>query len=346
MAHKIGKIDLALETVERDASEPQSWHGLENVTEGLNVQNCNLRKVDIRRGKVKIFIDEEEQSEKIGLSDIGGEYPAPLIVPCIPHPLEAGKLHFLGRPYDPSSYRLFDNREFLDFAGECFKAAGMDDSLSFVTTLYDGSRMTLSRRLPEADFQDAHGHGINSYINLLNSVDGSWPVFANVSEIRTVCYNTATANLMEGGASCKHTPDALFQFIARFPDTLAEALKAHEGSANAYLAMADIPFTMSQAESFFAALVGTAKLSTRAFNVVKESLIPLFIRGRGCYGQTAADAYNAVTEYYTHNSSLEANAPDGTADQRKREARQMLLSDKLSENMERGRKALAEYSAR
>lgn len=333
MAHKIGKIDLALGTVERDASEPQSWHGLENVTESLNVQNCALRKMDIQRGEVKITVQ-------------GAEYPAPLIVPCIAHPLETGKLHFLGRPFDPSSYRLFDNREFLDFAGECFKAAGMDDSLSFVTTLYDGARMTLSRRLPEADFKDAHGHEVASYINLLNSVDGSWPVFANVSEIRTVCYNTATANLMEGGASCKHTPEALSNFIARFPDTLAEALKAHEGSANDYLAMADIPFSMSQAESFFAALVGTAKLSTRAYNVVKESLMPLFIRGRGCYGQTAADVYNAVTEYYTHNSSLEANAPDGSADQRKREARQMLLSDNLAESIEKGHKALADYASR
>lgn len=333
MAHKIGKIDLALGTVERDASEPQSWHNMETAKEGLNVQNCNLRKVEIERGEMTVKVK-------------GETYDAPLVVPCIPHPLETGKLHFLGRPFDPSSYRLFDNREFLDFAGECFKAAGMDDSLSFVTTLYDGARVTLSRRLFEADFKDAHGHEVNSYINLLNSVDGSWPVFANISEIRTECYNMATANLMEGGGSCKHTPDALSQFIARFPDTLAEALKAHEGSANAYLQMASIPFTMSQAESFFAALVGTAKLSTRAFNVVKESLVPLFIRGRGCYGQTAADAYNAVTEYYTHNFSLEANAPDGSADQRKREARQMLLSDSLSEHIEKGRKALADYVAR
>jgi len=333
MSHKIGEIDLALKTVQRDASEPVSWHGLETELESLNTENCNLRSIHIMRG---------EHTVKTEL----GVYASPVFSPCIVHPIEAGKLHFLGRPYDPSSYRLFDNREFLDFAAECFKAAGMDNSLSFVTTLYDGSRMTLSRRLPEADFKDAHGYGVNSYINLLNSVDGSWPVFANVSEIRTVCYNTATANLMEGGASCKHTPDALGDFIRRFPDTLAEALKAHEGSANDYLMMADIQLSFTQAQSFFAALVGKAKLSTRAFNVVNEGLMPLFLKGRGCYGQTAADAYNAVTEYYTHNSSLEANAPDGTADQRKREARQMLLSDTLAESMERGRKAIAEYSAR
>jgi hypothetical protein len=331
--HKIGTIDLALGTVQRDSSEPVSWHALETEKENLSTENCKLREMQIQRGAVKITVE-------------GAEYPAPLIVPCVPHPIESGKLHFLGRPYDPSSYQLFDNREFLDFAAQCFAAAGMDNRLSFITTLYDGSRMTLSRRLHEADFKDAHGHEINSYINLLNSVDGSWPVFANVSEIRTVCYNTATANLMEGGAACKHTPRALSEFIARFPETLAEALKVHEGSANEYLIMADIPLSFTQAQSFFAALVGTAKLSTRAFNVVNEGLMPLFLKGRGCYGQTAADAYNAVTEHYTHNSSLEANAPDGSADQRKREARQMLLSGKLEESMERGRKAIADYSAR
>ena len=333
MGHKIGTIDLELGTVERDESEPQSWHALETIKKGLNVQNCNLRKMEIERGEVTVKVK-------------GADYAAPLIVPCIAHPLEAGKLHFLGRPFDPSSYQLFDCGAFLDFAGECFKAAGMDDSLSFVTTLYDGSRMTLSRRLHEADFKDAHGHEINSYINLLNSVDGSWPVFANISEIRTVCYNTATANLMEGGSGCKHTPNALADFVRRFPDTLAEALTAHKGSANEYLQMADIPLTFTQAQSFFAALLGKTKLSTRAFNLTNEHLMPLFIRGKGCYGKTAADAYNAVTEYFTHNSSIEANAPDGSADQRKREARAMLLSDTLAESLERGRKALVDYSAR
>lgn len=334
MAHKIGEIDLALKTVERDASEPQSWHGLENVTESLNTENCALRGINIMRGKVGIILED------------GAEYPAPLQVPCIHHPIENGKLHFLGRPFDPSSYQLFDNREFLDFASECFKAAGMDNSLSFVTTLYDGSRMTLSRRLPEADFKDAHGHEVASYINLLNSVDGSWPVFANVSEIRTVCYNTATANLMEGGSACKHTPAALSSFIARFPAILAEALAAHKGSANDYLMMADKPLSFTEAQAFFAALLGKGKLSTRSFNVVNENLMPLFLKGRGCYGQTAADAYNAVTEHFTHTASLEANAPDGSADTKKREARQMLLSDKLHESIEAGRKMIAEYSQR
>ncbi len=333
MAHKIGEIDLALGTVERDSTEPPSWHILEKEREGLNTENCNLRKMEIISAENQVIVK-------------GEVYPTPLFVPCILHPLQTGKLHFLGKPYDPDSYQLFDSAAFLDFAAECFKAAGMDNSLSFVTTLYDGSRMTLARRLPEADFEDAHGHKVNSYINLLNSVDGSWPVFANISEIRTVCYNTATANLMEGGAGCKHTPDALSKFVKRFPDTLAEALTAHKGSANEYLTMASIPLTFSDAQAFFIAMLSKGKLSTRSHNLVNDSLLPLFVRGKGCYGQTAADAYNAVTEYFTHNSSIEANSPDGSADMKKRDARSMLLSDKLMESIEQGKKALSEYHTR
>lgn len=332
MSHKIEEIDLALGTVQRDAAEPVSWHGLETAIENLTTENCGLRAMKILRGEVKVTVD-------------GAVYPSALEVPCVAHPLEAGKLHFLGRPY-ADSYALLDTEMFLDFAKECFAAAGMDNSLSFVTTLYSGSRMTVARRLPEADFEDAHGHKVASYINLLNSVDGSWSLFANVSEIRTVCYNTATANLMEGGASCKHTPDSLSNFIASFPAILAEALTAHKGSANDYLQMAGTPLTASQAQYFFAALVGTSKLSTRAANLVSNSLLPLFNTGRGCYGKSAADAYNAVTEFYTHNSSAEGNAPDGSADMRKREARKLLLAPDLAATLEKGRKALADYLAK
>lgn len=333
MAHKIGEIDMALGTVERDASEPPSWHVLEKEREGMSTENCGLREMHVMKGENKVTVE-------------GEVYETPLFVPCIRHPLEVGKLHFLGKPYDPSSYELFTPGAFLDFAAECFKAAGMDNSLSFVTTLYDGSRMTLSRRLHEADFKDAHGHEINSYINLLNSLDGSWPVFANISGIRTVCYNTATANLVEGGSGCKHTPNALNEFIRRFPAVLAEALAGHKGNANDYLVMAGVPLTFSQAQSFFTALLGKGKLSTRAYNTVNDALLPLFMRGKGCYGESAADAYNAVTEYYTHNGSAEANAPDGSADQKKREALSLLVSNDLNETLERGRKLYVDYCAK
>lgn len=332
--HAIEKIDLALGTVQRDASQPISWHGLETPYEGLTTDNCALSQLETKRGSVAVTFD-------------GVAYPSPLIVPAIAHPLEAGKMHFLAAPYAPDTYELFDAREFCAFAKDCFTAAGLDNGVSFVSTLFSGSRMILSRELPEAGFEDAHGHKVKTYINLLNSVNKAWPLFANVSEIRTVCFNTATANLMQGGASVPHRPEALRAWVANFPQLLADAILTHKGSANDYLMMSEIPMTTGEAQAFFVALVGTSKLSTRAYNVANEGLLAEFNKpSLGTYGKSAADAYNAVTRYYTHNGSAEANAEGGTSDTRKREAKEMLLSDSLAETLEKGRKSLADYLAK
>ena len=88
-------------------------------------------------------------------------------------------------------------------------------------------------------------------------------------------------------------------------------------------------------------MIGGEKLSTRANGVIQEGLLPLFSKGRGCYGESAADAYNAVTEFYTHNGTVEANSVGGTSDNRKREAKEMLLSDSLMEKIEKGKALVA-----
>jgi hypothetical protein len=163
----------------------------------------------------------------------------------------------------------------------------------------------------------------------------------NVSEIRTVCANTANMNLREGGVSCKHTPDALNAFIKNFPTVFAEALKAHGTSANDYLRMHDVRVTKDDARAFFAALLTSqSKLSKTAYNTVNDELFPLFVKGRGCYGESGADLYNAVTEHYTHNGTAEANAPGGTSDARKQEAKTRILDKDLPATLERGRKLL------
>ena len=325
--HQIEPEDIALGTVERHESEPVSWHGLESVRENLATDNCGLAEMKVESLEMQVMRN-------------GEPYGSTLRVPAVPHPMEEGKLLFLGKPFE-STYRLFDNEEFLAFAQRCFDAAGLDKSLAFTTTLFAGRRVTVAKHIPEADFKDAHGHEIKSYFNLLNSFDGTWPVFANISEIRTVCFNTATANLSEGGATVRHTPDALENFVRRFPDLFATAIQDHKGSANDYLALAEIRLSKSDAEGFFAALIGGSKLSTRANGIIQESLLPLFSKGRGCYGESAADAYNAVTEYYTHNGTVEANSVGGTSDNRKREAKELLLSDSLMEKIEKGKELIA-----
>lgn len=332
MAHKIEQIDLDLGAVERHNEESVSWHKLEDVRHGLSVENCGLREVDV-------------QAADCILSLNGERIESNLSVPVCRNKTN-GKLITLGKPYE-STYQLFTPAQFVDFAGECFKAAGLDSKIAFTTTLFEGRRMTLAKHIPEADFNDAHGHGIKSYFNLLNSMDGTWPLFANISEVRTVCFNTATCNLSEGGSSVRHTPDALSAFIKRFPQTFADALAMHGTSANDYLIMADLQFNASRARHVLSHVLSTGnKLSSTAANLIDNKLIPLFVRGRGCYGQSAADVYNAVTEHYTHTGTLESNEVGGTSDKRKQEVKKALLSDKLPEYIEHGEKMYAESLVR
>lgn len=331
--HKIEIEDIHLKSVERHQDESMSWHGLEEVRENLGVNNCGLRDIDVQVADVKLTLN-------------GKEHPSQLKVPCVANPVpgQEGKLLMLSKPYD-ETYRLFSPRDFVDFAGQCFKQAGLDEEIAFTTTLFSGRRMTISKRIKSADFKDARGNEFYSYINLLNSLDGSWPVFCNVSETRCVCQNTATANLNVGGASVRHTPDALTKFIQRFPETFAEAIKTHESSANDYLLMSDIPFSTSQAAYFYAYLLtdGKGTLSTTSFNIIENSLLRLFKQGAGNLGDNGADIYCAVTEYYTHKGTLESNNAGGSSDTKKRKCKSLLLSDNIQEIIEKGKKIYLDY---
>jgi hypothetical protein len=344
--HHIKTEDLKIGAVERHHEQPVSWHGLESVRENLSVANCGLREINVQVGEINMGtqvtpwaapyimnpltqeefdnVDEDEKEER------GDEEYSPVL--------------FLSKPFDRKSYELFTPAQMVDFAGLCFKEAGLDDSIAFTTTLFRGRRQTIAKEITEASFKDGNKHEVKSYINLCNSVDGSWKFFVNISEIRTVCFNTASANIGIGGTSCKHRPDAMAAFLKRFPAIFAQALKDHKSSANDYLRLAGIEMTLEQAQRFFAALLvkgeDDAKLSRVAYNRVEGDLSSLFVKGKGNYGVSAADAYNAVTEYYTHNYSEEANAPGGTADNCKRNAKEMLLSDKLPATLERGKQLL------
>jgi hypothetical protein len=348
--HHIKIEDLGLGAVERCETQPVSWHGLEKTRVALSVGNCGLRNINVQVGEINM-----------------GANVTPWAVPFVKNPVtreefdnapedekeergdeEYNDILFLSKPFDRKSYELFTPAQMVDFAGLCFKEAGLDDSIAFTTTLFRGRRQTIAKEIVEASFKDGKNHEVKSYINLCNSVDGSWKFFVNISEIRTVCFNTASANIGIGGTSCKHRPDAMAAFLKRFPVIFAQALKDHKSSANDYLKLANVEMTLEQAQRFFAALLvkgeDDAKLSRVAYNRVEGDLSSLFVKGKGNYGVSAADAYNAVTEYYTHNYSVEANAPNGTADNFKRNAKEMLLSDKLPATLERGKQLLMDVA--
>lgn len=366
MSSGIGKYDLALGAIQRDASEPISWHGEETAVENLTIESCKLASLSVQVDAMHLATKVPGKGVLKGKL-VNGFVDTGYSIASLANPLfkgvenesETGETTkeekepariYVSKPY-LGTYQLFTPNDFISFVGECLKAAGLPNKLAFTTTLFDGSRMTAAVRLAGADFKDAYGHEVTSYINFLNSMDGTYPLFVNNSEIRTVCNNTATANLNLGGASSRHKPEAMANFVANFPLTLAEAIAQHGNSMNDYLQMAEIEMNAEKALAFFYSLLtqgaGEKRLSTRSYNVSNDELMAQFSNAaKGTYGKSAADAYNAVTYVYSHDTSLESQAPGGSADNRKRLARELLLSATLDAQIERGRKLGAEYIAR
>ena len=66
----------------------------------------------------------------------------------------------------------------------------------------------------------------------------------------------------------------------------------------------EIPVKLDQARPLFAGWIAeeTNGLSTRSFNTVGR-LTELFTRGAGNRGETLLDAFSAVTDFYSHESS-------------------------------------------
>lgn len=325
----IEEMDKELGTVERDSMEPQSWHGEENVREDMTLDHCQFAQTQVRASEVQHVIDGEVVESEESAS------------PVIWNPVRE-KWMSIGSTFNPKTYRLFLVAEIIAFIRACFQAAGLNDSISFTTTLFSGRRWTVSKAA--GNYKDHRGNEIRGYLNFLGSWDKSWSLFVNHSSIRTVCFNTATANLLMGGCHCKFTPEGIARFVQSFPAIFADALKSGEEMANQYLIMADINFTLSETKAFFAQLLAKdGKLSVTAYNAIEDHLSALFKYGKGCYGENAADVYNAATEYYTHEYDAEANATGGTADTMKRSALVHLIGPNLPERIDKGKEILSKF---
>lgn len=329
MAHKITAIDLAIGAVQRHQEESVSWHGLEAVKEDLSTENCGLGEIEVKLGDVKITHE-------------GKEFDSSYKVAFMDHPITEDEILFFSQPFDENTYQLFTPKEFVAFADECFKEANLGNKISFTTTLHEGRQMSISRALPESDFKDARGNEIKTYFNLFNSLDKTIPLFANISEKRTICANTMMSNLNTGGASAKHTPESIASFVKNFPKVLSEAIKEHANSANDYFMMFDIPFSIKQARQFYAYMLAgkESRIGKRTIDTIESDLLKLFVNGRGTKGENGADVFCAVTEYYTHKFSAEANSINGRAHHFKTLAKSLLLNNNLEQILEQGKKVI------
>lgn len=192
-------------------------------------------------------------------------------------------------------------------------AAAFGDGAAVVETagvLDGGRRLFLSARLP-GDFRPigTRGDGIDLYLSLVTSHDGSISGTALASPIRPVCANTVRAALRSARFryAVRHTPN-----VAAHARDVAQALagirRYHEQASETFSALAERQMSESELRSFLSALFpdpkreeGAEPVETPAVTRAKRERVRELFEGEGdgadLAGRTAWGALNALTQF-------------------------------------------------
>jgi len=201
-----------------------------------------------------------------------------------------------GPSYNPSSVALFKSivaKAFENVPHKIVSAGTVDDRCK----LFCSIQTTDGFRIGDREFKD--------YISILDSFDKSTSLTARYSNVCCVCSNTVAMALKAGTeiGKAKHTAmlemnvQRLLDAIDQFVGTSAQ-FQAMLKEANATTCSRD------EARAWITGIQGrnTDSLS----NGLKQKtarIIELFDGGRGNQGRTRLDAFSAITEFETHEST-------------------------------------------
>lgn len=215
----------------------------------------------------------------------------------------------IGKPYCPKTYKPVFNVEFLAIAEKlCAKFPGAVPIS--IGSLRNRARVFVTLQLPAGNGGNfsAGGREFKGLFNLLNSFDQSCPVMGVGSNVCTVCDNTFSANMASGfadedcsSAIAKHT---LGLDLADLTQAMQDSISAQLGFADAFDRLAQRKIDRDTAIFAFAGFVGEkrAALTARSAGIVEE-LTARFLRGPGNSGETSADWFSAITDYYSHSNA-------------------------------------------
>lgn len=184
---------------------------------------------------------------------------------------------------------------------------GLKASIQTSGTLKNRARQFVSVKIEGLDKFQVAGREIHSFLNVLNSIDKSCHVtFAN--NTFTVCCKNTFAKAMTGEGAALHAMAKHTKGMAATLGDISHMIQAYvtgnEIIAKTLKGWSEIAVGLQDAEEIFAAWLADAQgnISTRTANMI-DRLTVLHAKGDGNKGETAFDLFNAVTQYYTHESA-------------------------------------------
>lgn len=353
MAHEI-------ESTDRQEGREMGWHNKTIIRADLSLALPNYlsswQQVQIRVCAVEKMLNGTT-AKVLSMKDATGnklDLSALVVFPSegdfLTEPL------FVSKVFTPT-YRPLCNAEFLEVLTKACEKAGIPLDVSSLGSVRNRTVTFVSIPLPGMATSQIDGQEFKYFLNAINSTNGEFAAMFNISVVKTVCMNTAKMNLRTGGCFIKHTPGMTAK-LDTLPAIVAEAHKMQAQFANDYMVLAGEALDTGSAQAILSAFVADKeKLSTRSFNQA-ERMVELFRTGKGNRGETFADAYNAITDYYTHESAGKTedsmkqfeSSEFGSGDTRKRQGLAFLrdlTGDKGNRlaTIDRGNKLRADYFA-
>ncbi len=280
----------------------QAWHGLTVINPNLSLEDNNLTKWELVSSPL-FYASAEDGSPYV---NSGFQ-----ILRCSDHPE-----HIIGYPFNPNSFKPISNAAFLKLVRDSI--SGTSHKVTSVGSVRNRGRVFVSIALNGMEAFKAAGRDFSAFLNFGNGHDKSSVLWVNTSNICTVCDNTFSANLFSvesanpsaGGddikARVRHTKHSAMKLPA-LADLIDKAIGVQAEFRLAMDKLASVPVDAPQ--PLFAGFLGrdivdaSKGLSTRTVNT-SNRLVELFKSERqGNRGENMADAFSAITDYYSHESS-------------------------------------------
>lgn len=283
MAHLIEKRDI-------QAGIGQAWHGLTTIVDVVNRENSmpfevvespiyyKKTETDIYGQEKEVFFEDPEFKILLANDDwlpVGQPY---------------------GSSYCPSSIEMF---------WEVIKKGMGQTPYQIISAGTVDNRQKIFASLKVTEGFEVAGRKFEDFITVLDSFDKSTALTAKYLNFCTVCNNTFMATLNAGHeiGKAKHT-----QMLEMNVDRLIKAIDMFAGTSNLYKAMLErahaMPCSKDEAKAWAAGIQGRNMTKGTNGLVQKAARIgELFESGKGNEGKTRLDAFQALTEFETHESS-------------------------------------------
>jgi hypothetical protein len=281
MAHKIEKRDI-------QAGIGQAWHGLTTIVDEVTRENSMPFEVQ----ESSIFFNRPSQVE--GLPDIYVENPDSKILLATDDWLPVGQPY--APSYHPSSVEMF---------WEVIRKGMGETPYQIISAGTVDNRQKLFCSLKVSEGFEVAGREFKDFITVLDSFDKSTAMTAKYLSFCTVCHNTFMASMQSGEEIGKAKHTAMLEVNVQ---RLINAIDQFAGTSNLYKSLLqrahEASCSRDEARAWAAGIQGRNMQQATNGLIQKVARIgELFERGKGNEGRTRLDAFQALTEFETHESS-------------------------------------------